>query len=167
MIKFLAPFITEPPVWVWAILAGLLFIGWRASKEREVSAIRYAILPFLGLISIVTVAQSAPTAMTWAVFAAAYVIGAVFGWRAQGGIILGVDGARARLRGEWMTMGLVMTIFWLRFVRAAVDAVSPDIAAQPAVVIGFTWIAGVTAGAFLGRSARTVRAVYPAQTRAS
>lgn len=171
MIDAVAPFvvgvITGAPIWVWGVLAALIFIGWRATRERDVSAMRYAILPVWGVMAVVTIAQSDPTAAIWAAFGAAYLFGAALGWRAQGGVILSVGAGRARLRGEWLTMVVLMVMFWLRFVRAAAEAVAPAAAAQPAVVIGFSLIGGVAAGVFMGRSVRTVQAVYAAQTRAS
>ncbi len=171
MIKSLTPFITEPPVWVWGILLVLIFIGWRATREREVSARRYALLPLFGIMSFVTIAQNEPTASTWLAFALAYLAGGAIGWRAQGGIILSTESGRARLRGEWLTFATVMVMFWLRFVRAATEAVSPDTVNSPQFTYGFTVVAGIAAGIFLGRSIRTFRAAYAAvastQTRAS
>lgn len=159
--------LTGAPIWVWGLLALLIFVGWRATLKREVSALRYAILPLWGALAITTVAQSSPTASVWFAFAAAYAIGSLYGWWAQGGIILGAGNGRALLRGEWLTMALLMTMFWLRFARAAIEAISPEVMSSPTAIMAFAFIAGTAAGVFMGRSARTLRAVYAPQARIS
>ena len=174
MIDRLAPFVTEPPVWVWVILAGLIVIGLAATRARAVPARVFLFLPLVGVLSLVTVAQSGAVdwfgPIVWAAFAAAYGLGAGAGWRAQGRIILGLaegPGRRVRLRGEWLTFGLLMVIFWLRFVRATLEAVAPAIEQGAAGTFVFVAIAAMAAGAFLGRSLRTLRVAYGDQSRAS
>lgn len=164
MIDSLAPFamgvITGAPVWVWGVLALLTFFGWRATRPRQVSAIAYAVMPLWGLLSITTVAQTNPTAAIWAGFVCSYVVGMLFGWHAQGRIILSAGAGQASLRGEWLTMALLMTMFWLRFVNGAAEAIAPDFAASAPVVATLTFIGGASAGVFMGRSVRTLRAIY-------
>ena len=164
---FVAGVVTGTPVWVWGILVMLLFFGWRATREREMPVIAYLIMPLWGILSVTTVAQSAPTAAIWAGFIGAYFVGMTFGWRAQGGIILSAGAGRAVLRGEWLTLALLMTMFWLRFVNGAAEAIAPDFAASAPVVATITFVGGASAGVFMGRSARTLRAIYATQTRAS
>ena len=151
---------TGTPIWVWGVLVMLTFFGWRASRQRDVSSIAYFFLPLWGVMAITTVAQSGPTATVWFGFVAAYLVGVTFGWRAQGGIILRAGAGRVLLRGEWLTMALLMTIFWLRFVNGAAEAIAPDFAASAPVVATLTFIGGASAGVFMGRSVRTIRAVF-------
>lgn len=161
-VPFVTGVITGAPVWVWGVLALLTFFGWRATKEREVSANRYAILPMWGILSVTTVAQSDPTALVWAAFIVAYAVGTIFGWTVQGRVIIRAGNGRALLAGEWLTMSLLMTMFWLRFINGAAEAIAPDLAASAPMVTTITFIGGASAGVFMGRSVRTVRVVYQA-----
>ena len=149
---------TEAPIWVWPLLLLLVFVGLRARKKRSVPVVLIYALPLMGVMALRSVfALSAPTAV-WAVFALAYGAGAVAGYRLQVRWILGRVGRRVKLSGEYLTLTVMMVIFWANFVGGVLGAVAPDLY-QTLIFQGvFAAIVAAASGSFLGRSLRVWRA---------
>jgi len=146
--------ITRAPFWVWPLFFILLFFGLKARKVRVVHvAILYA-LPLLGILSLRSVAQLAPPAMVWGLFALGYLAGGTGGFRFQKKIVLARQGVWVRLAGEWLTLAMLMVIFWMNYVGGIMAVVAPATSGA----LGFQAVFGVgmaaAAGIILGRAVR-------------
>lgn len=84
----------------------------------------------------------------------AYVLGAGLGYQFQRRIIIGKSAGRITLKGEWLSMAVLMMIFWMNFVGGVINAISPDIYASTAYHCVFAAVAGMAAGSFIGRALR-------------
>jgi hypothetical protein len=147
-------FFTNAPLWVWPLLALLIIFGMIASRERTTLIAPLYGLPFLGILSYNAVSDLPAHPSIWIVFIASYAFGAWRGFKFQEGIILFKSKTRVTLSGEWLTMVVVMLVFWMNFVSGVVQAVSPSLFLSTSFHTVFTSVAGLTAGVFLGRAWR-------------
>lgn len=89
--------ITGAPIWVWPLLAVLLFVGMRARHERTVPVGLIYGLPLLGVMAVRSVLAVPAAGVIWLVFAVAYVLGAWGGICSSGLGCWGVRGAKCAL----------------------------------------------------------------------
>lgn len=142
------------PLWVWPLLFFLVGYGLRASRDRETSAIPVYLIPLLGLLTLSTVVAMPGGAPVWLGYGLAYGVAVLAGHALQARWIVAKVGSRVRLRGEWLTMAVVMLLFWLNYAWSAVSVVSPGAAAGLGVQLGFAIIVGLASGSLLGRTLR-------------
>ncbi|WP_299350735.1 hypothetical protein [uncultured Shimia sp.] len=145
------------PLWVWPVLAFLVWTGLRATSERVVTAWPLYVMPFIGVLSVNAVAGLPPASGLWAIFAVAYLLGGVLGFRYQSPRVYGKHDGQVRLAGEWLTFAVLMAVFWMNFAGGVAQAISPDVYASAAFTLTFTAIAGLAAGSFCGRAICTWR----------
>ena len=148
--------ITNAPLWVWPLLALLISFGFIATRERTTLIAPLYGLPFLGILSFNAVNAMSPSPVIWLLFTAAYAIGVWRGFIFQEGIILFKSRTHVTLSGEWLTMVVVMVIFWMNFVSGAMQAIAPVVASSPTFHAAFAAVAGIIAGIFLGRATRLI-----------
>lgn len=154
----LGSFLQGAPLWVWPLLVLLIFIGIKATRDRSAPVWMVYFLPLLGILSLRSVNALPASGPIWGVFLAAYIIGVALGFRYQKTVILGRDGGRVQLAGEWLTFGLLMVVFWMNFVGGVMKSVAPLIYSGPVFPIIFAVFAGMASGIFLGRAARVFKA---------
>jgi len=146
--------LTGAPIWVWPLLVVLITLGLLASKSRTRPSLPIYLYWLLGFISLNAVNSLAPAPLVWAAFGAAYLLGAGLGYQFQRRIIIGKSAGRVSLKGEWLSMGVFMMIFWMNFVGGVISAISPDAYASSAYHCVFATVAGMAAGSFIGRALR-------------
>ncbi|HHB80351.1 MAG TPA: hypothetical protein ENK83_01195 [Aliiroseovarius sp.] len=147
--------LTGVPYWVWPLFVLLLALGLIAIRDRTRSAIPLYFLCLLGLLSLRSVYRLSPDMFIWGVFGLTYVAGAWLGARFQKRIIIAKVGQRITVKGEWLTLVVVMTVFWMSFASGVLRAVAPQMVASPVFQAVFATLAGLSAGSFIGRAVRT------------
>jgi membrane protein YqaA with SNARE-associated domain len=88
------------------------------------------------------------------------VAGIYRGYRLQGRWLISKDASTVTLAGEWFTMAVLMTIFWVNFANGTVQAVAPEITAAPMFLIPLVLLVSVASGSFTGRAVNVVRAAH-------
>lgn len=146
--------ISGAPIWVWPLLVGLVLLGLRATKERRTPYLPIYFYWLLGILSLNAVNGLSPSPMVWAVFGGLYLLGAALGFQFQRRIIVTKSAGRITLKGEWVTLAVFMTVFWMNFVGGVVSAISPETYAAAGFHMIFAAIAGLVAGSFIGRALR-------------
>lgn len=143
--------ILGPPVWVWFLLAYLVFIGVKSLKMRKVPLFVFYLTPFLGLLSIRTISNLDHSATAWLVFGSVYVLSAIgfFLWQKHN--LLERHKRHVLVRGEWVSLVSFMVIFWANFVQAVLIAVSPETYQSLVFIVIFSALLGLVSGSFLGR----------------
>lgn len=163
--------LTHTPIYVWAILAFLIYRGVLASREREMSIGRMLVIPILMLVlSLQAIASQfgveSMAMLAWATGAGATALlcRASGKDRACAGALAGT----VRLRGSWAPLALMMAIFAIKYALAVVLAVQPGLAGSSLFAAAACGLLGLCNGCFLGRlaadlaAARRSLAVLPA-----
>ncbi|MDI4632207.1 hypothetical protein J7U46_04030 [Pelomonas sp. V22] len=142
------------PVWVWALLAFIIAMGLRLSREQRMSRSRLLLVPAIWLAYgawgvEATFGLNAAPLLAWAAGLAVSVkLVRSSGWaslvRKEAGLYV--------VPGSWIPMGLMLTIFCAKFALGMGLAMNPALAHQTGVALGFSALFGLLSGAFLGRS---------------
>lgn len=151
--------ITNAPLWIWPLLVLLLFIGWRATRDRSAPRALIYALPAMVVLTLATLARLEVGGWVWLVALGAWLIGARLGLALQPRWTLGHDGTRVRLRGEWVTMSTIMGLFWLSYAHGVLAAVAPEITGSLAYAISLPAVLPLLSGSLAGRAISVARSV--------
>ncbi len=162
--------VSHTPVYVWAILGWLVYRGVAASRERTMKVRAVFILPAimlaLGLQSTANgFGLASPAGAAWLAGLAA---GVAMMWRrAGGGFVLDRTAAMVQLRGSWLPMALMMTIFVGKFTMAVALVTQPSLRGSLAIAMPACAAFGALSGAFMARPLRVAAAMHAARAGAS
>jgi len=146
------------PIWVWPLLALLIFFGYQASKDRRVPIVIICLLPLLGIISLRSIGSLPNPVFAWTSYGIGYALGSAFGYVKQASWIIAREDKMITLKGEWITMLTMMVVFWMNFASGVTKEISPQTFASDEFTVISTLVAGIVGGIFLGRAIRVVRA---------
>lgn len=150
--------ISNIPLWVWPLFVLLLVVGLRATRPRRAPLALIMALPLLGVLSLRALAALPSPQIVWSLWALGLLIGVLLGYRLQARWLIARQGAWVQLRGEWLTLVVMMVIFWSNFTLGMATAIAPGVIALPVIQGVVALILGACAGTFLGRAIRTFRA---------
>lgn len=145
------------PLWVWALLALLLYLGVRALRPTTAPPWRIAIVPTVffvwGLAGlVVSNGQVAQRAGAWVV---ALAVGAIIGWMLAARRPIRVDRVRhlVQMPGGPFTLVLSLLIFAIKYVFGVLHAMEPAAFADARLWMTELAVSGVLTGMFVGRFA--------------
>ena len=150
--------IFNTPIWVWAILAFLIYRGMLSSVDREMPLKRVLIIPVImlalsaqGIVS--TFGISTATALSWLPFTA---VGAALAWALfRRDSVKALPHKRAVFQsGSWTPMILMMGIFLTKYVVGITLAMQPNHAHELLFAAGVCALYGLFNGVFIGRMLR-------------
>ena len=153
--QFVIEAVIRTPVWVWALLAFLLFIGIRGLRPTVASFGRLLILPavFLvwGLSGFATSYGLRPAGI--AVWLAAIAIGAALGWLMARVIAIKADRDHGlvRLPGSWVNLVLILIIFATKYTLGVMAGMRPSITGELLYMATDVGVSGLLTGMFAGR----------------
>ncbi|MBC5767217.1 DUF6622 family protein [Ramlibacter albus] len=164
---YLAPIVTNTPLWVWGLLVGLLVLGYTQTRDRNASLTRMLVTPAVmtafSLWGTVNTFGNAATfslvMMTWAVVAAG-----VFSLVAAGTAKASYDAATRSfaLPGSWVPMGLILGIFMIKYASGVAIAMNHSLVNDLTFGVTLAALSGVFSGLFTGRAVRVLKlAVRP------
>ena len=156
--------LARTPVWVWFLLAGLLWLGIGMLERKTIGARRAAIMPvaMTGLSLWGTISAFSHSAtygyvlLAWAV--AAVVLAAVVGMmQAPRGTSYNTHKRTFTVPGSWVPLALIMGIFLVKYVVGIELSMRPELAYDGSYSLTCGAIYGVFSGLFTGRSIRLGR----------
>lgn len=158
MSEFAVQILKNTPIWVWAILAALIYLGSKQLKARVVKRYSVLIAPvvflFVGLIA----AGRGPVGFaTWAASLIGIAAVTFFVWKPTGGARYEASGDRLHMPGSIVPMMLMLAIFLLNYVINVVLAINPAFRAELAWQVGPALVLGALSGVFVGRAATQFR----------
>jgi hypothetical protein len=166
----LRPILAGTPVWVWFLLAGLLWLGASMLKDRTMGARRTAIMPLvmggLSLWGTISAFSHSVTygyvLLAWAV--AAVVLAAMVGLMpAPAGTKYNAADRTFTVPGSWVPLVLILGIFLVKYMVGVEVAMNPALAHDASYSLTYGAIYGLFSGIFTGRSMRLARlALRPA-----
>ena len=145
-------FLSAIPLGVFPLFFGLIWLGHRASRDRDVSTTLIYALPLLGLLSLnraLSLPASEPALIALII---GWGLGAFWGFRTQSRWALRKSAGRVHLRGEFVTMAVLLGLFGVNFAAGVVRDVAPALSADTTFAIGFGGLSGLFSGTFLGRA---------------
>lgn len=148
--------LTHTPVYVWAILAFLIFRGVVASSDREVKFNSLFIIPAVMLVlSLQDLAgKFGLGGLTLTAWAAGAAVSAFLTWKLSGSrVALGKQAGNVMLRGSWIPLALMMAVFGTKYVTAVLLAMNPQARQDTLLVVLVCVLFGVLNGMFVGRLA--------------
>lgn len=152
--------VSHTPIYVWALLAFLIYRGWLASKDRETSLLKIALIPLVMLgLAVSGIHADGPLGeAVWALWAVGVAASAALIWNLSSGAIRvnrsnGTAGTIVQ-RGSWMPLGLMIAIFVTKYTVAVSSAMHPELAHSLPFATAIALLYGVFNGLFLGRLAR-------------
>ncbi len=149
---------TRAPIWVWPLLLWMIWVGVKAMRARTVAIWFYWMLPFFALLSVRGRLEAAAPEVDLPVYAVAYALGLAFGYWFQGGVIVERTAKQVSVKGEPLTLVMMMAIFWMNFVSGVIEAISPDLMTSFVTIAILAAISGAVSGQFAGRALRVLRA---------
>lgn len=169
-IQILSQILAHTPLYVWAILAFLLYRGAIALRDRELEPRKLAIIPavMLALSLQDIVAKFGSGGMALSLWAAAACAMAALVWT-FGGVRVAAGSApgRVRVRGSWGPMALMMAVFFIKYLASVMLAVRPHLRDDAVFVAAVCVLFGLFSGVFAGRLARDLRACQDLQAGAA
>lgn len=146
------------PIWVWPLFLWMVWEGVSAMRRRTVAIWVYWMLPFFALLSVRGRLEAAAPEIDLPVYLIAYAAGLTFGHWFQGGVIIEKTAKQVAVRGEPLTLIMLMAIFWMNFVSGVIKVISPDLMANLVTIAILAAISGAVSGQFAGRALRVLRA---------
>ena len=166
-LHMLARILSATPLWVWALLAGLLVLGYTQTRSRQTGLARTLAMPlamgtlsFYGTVS--ALGASAPVLASWLLSAG---LAATFMARLPAAAGSRYDAAQRVIEqpGSWTPMLLILGIFLTKYSVGVSLALRPTLRLDPAFVLPIALLYGLFSGLFAGRTLRLVRLVLAAQ----
>jgi hypothetical protein len=147
--------IKATPLWVWALLAALLWLGLNQTRTRVVGSRRAALLPgvfvALSLAGVVTAFHG--NALAVAVWAVGVGIAVGVGQRLMPRLRATWQAAGDTLRvdGSWLPLALIVSLFFVKFAAGVSMAMHPGLASETDFVIACSLAYGFFSGLFAAR----------------
>lgn len=160
--------LAKTPVYVWAILAFLLYRGVLASRARQLT------LKSAGIMPLVMTALSAQsvfgvfglnllTALCWGGALAAV---ALLSARNGSGVVRVPGTDLLEFRGSWLPLMYMMLIFVAKYAINVMLAVNPALAGTPVFAAVVSIVLGAFSGVFAGNMLKALQAFRSAETAA-
>lgn len=152
--------LTHTPLYVWAIFALVIFLGFQRTRDRTVQLWRLLLLPLVMIALTVSGMVGAGLSVLPAILAG-IAVGGVSGW------LLERDGATRRLpdgrlwlRGEWWSLVQVVLIFVVKYSLAVTGAMAPALVADPAVHLVAVFASSLLSAMIAGRTLARLRVYF-------
>ncbi len=157
----LLPILQGAPLWVWALLALLLFLGIRSLRTRSVPVASLVALPlaFFGLSISNLLPLDHLTPLRVGVWVAALAVGTIPGWFVIRPHRIAVDRSRRRITvpGSVVPLLFMLAAFAGGFYFGYLFARYPELKTDPATLVLASTYRGLMSGYFLGQTIRLLR----------
>jgi hypothetical protein len=149
------------PVYVWAILAVLVWRGTAAMRDREMKVRSLFIVPAIMLaLSLQDVLMKfGSNAVALGAWAAAAALTTLLAWKfSRSRTAPGSASGSVIVRGSWTPLAMMMAVFFTKYAASVLLAILPQARQDLLFAAGVCALFGVFSGCFLGRLARDLSA---------
>ena len=162
--------LVKTPVYVWAILAFLLYRGLLAARDRDITVTRMLVIPLLMLVlALQAIAMKFGMASLGMAAWTAGLAAMVLQRRSFGldKVTLGSSANALRVRGSWMPLAMMMLVFLIKYALAVTLAIRPQVAEDAVFAASVCGLLGLCNGYFVGQLARDLAAARRLRTRSA
>jgi hypothetical protein len=152
--------VANTPLWVWPLMAVVLWLGLQGLRPRVIPVWRLAILPIVGLAtSLGGIAQSVDPARAATGWALALLAFLPLGWAFGQGrpVRLRPEDGRLEIAGGWFALGFSISIFAVRYAMGVLFGVLPALRAELLWIYVSGAVGGMVAGIGIGWLANLLR----------
>lgn len=150
------------PVWVWPVLALLLWRGWSATRERTVAAWQVWLMPAVFVVfALARLVEAGFASMALLGLAAGGALGIPVGAMIGRRFPIRRLAEGLRLHGEWLTLAFIVLVFAGRYVDGVVSSIDPALAAGASYRFAMAALSGFFGLVMVSRAA----AAFPWQGR--
>lgn len=159
----LQQFASHTPLWVWAILAFLLWRGIAALKPSRTSLARLAVVPVIfavwGLWSLHN--RYGASIEAWGLWLVGIAVGAGIGWLLVRRQSISYDGIRGHLysKADYSLLPLLLLTFVVKYVFEAALGYNPAFASDSSFRVAHLLVSGGFTGVFIGKYLHYLRVV--------
>ncbi len=149
------------PMWVWGLLALLIWLGLTQWRDREVTTARIVATPLafgvLGVSMLWPALRVMPISAALWLVCVALAFNVAARWLVPKGA--GWNGSTQRLfvRGSGWPMLLILATFLVKYAIGVFQVIQPATASSPSFLVGLAVLSGVLSGLWLGRAWATLR----------
>lgn len=158
------------PLWVWAMLAFLVYRGWSARFDHETAIVKVALVPLLmlGLSGHGLYELAHADALALGVALTAAVVSGIASWTVAGkaGTVAYPERGTVFLRGSWFPM-MMMGVFAVKYAMGVLKAMHSPWVQGASVVIAVSVLYGLFIGVSAGRMLRILHLYRQAQLPAA
>jgi hypothetical protein len=158
--------ISHTPIWVWPLLALLIFIGITALWPRNVPLARLFILPavFLGLSIFSALSSALPPVESGGIWLAGLILGSLLGRLAapRQGVVIDRAARRIFVPGSAVPLILIVVIFLGRYASGYAFGRYPELHQNQLALVLAASYAAFCSGIMLGRTLPLVQAYFRA-----
>jgi hypothetical protein len=152
--------VANTPLWVWPLMAFILWLGLQGLRPRVMPVWRLAILPMAGFAtSLGSIAQSVDPAVAatgWGLALLAFLpLGWAFGQDRP--VRLRSEDGKLEIAGGWFALGFGVSIFAVRYAMGVLFGVMPALRAEPLWIHASGAVGGMVAGIGIGWLANLLR----------
>lgn len=152
--------VTHTPLYVWAIFAFIVFLGYQRTRDRVVHVWRLLLLPAVMIVTAMSGIIGGGLAILPAVLAG-FAVGGTGGWLLErDGATRRLPGGRLWLRGEWWSLLQIILIFGFRYSLAVTTAINPAFVGNPTVHLVTAFISSLLSALVLGRTVARLRVFF-------
>ncbi|HLG49048.1 MAG TPA: alpha/beta fold hydrolase [Reyranella sp.] len=144
--------VLHTPLWVWPLLALVVWLGWWARRPRAVRPLRLAALPLVGIgVTVAGALHSAAPGVTLAGWLVGLLISLPVGHAVgrRRAVVRQEDG-RLWIAGGWFVLAFALSIFIVRYALGVTFGVWPELGRRPLWIAVAGLAGGVIAGMGLG-----------------
>ena len=159
--------LARTPIWVWALLAALLWLGLSQTVNRTASLKRITVMPLvmigLSLFGTVSVFGSdAQLLLAWLV-AGALMATLMLQKAPNAAIRYDASSRLFTLPGSWVPLALILGIFVTKYVVGFMTAMQPELRHELGFSLSCATLYGAFSGIFLARALRLWQLAYLAE----
>lgn len=162
--------IIHTPLWVWAMLAFLVYRGWSAAADREVAIGKVALIPLLMLAlsghGVYQLAHASPWVLGIAL--AAVLASGLISWIVAGraGTVAYPERGTLFLRGSWFPLLMMLSVFVVKYAMGVMLAMHVDLVQGAGFIAVVSLVYGLFIGVSMGRMLRILHLYRNAQPSA-
>ena len=154
--------LTHTPFWVWPVLALIIVIGLKRTRDRTVSAPRLVLMPLIILgLAAWNLAALGGSLTAMAGLGIGIVVGTSAGLSLESRAgTTQVSRGVVHLKGDWISLLVLLAIFAMRYATTVVSIAAPAIAASDTYHFATALLSGFFAFLTLSRTGLRLRVAY-------